>query len=285
MAEASKDQIDAARAALKSGPGFGVMVGGTVSRWDDLHAPCHAHMLYGKNGHTIHNADVVWSSAHSISVPTGGRGNGRNPASDTPATRAWYEWIASKDSPWHELELWEHNSDPEYVRTQGWIITNFKGKLPLLYNFLIGQRLAYEFPHHCERWWSWVAEGVNPSVALAWLTVPLDDAVSAYGLGGHSCFDGILVDVKPFIEGKPQYRAADGLTPCNVIWGAYGGRYCYVTNKTPTSKMAWPKFEKTFTKTRTVLPPFGTTYSTKTELDPADIVAFLIKLQKEEYGL
>lgn len=283
----TKVQVELAKQQLKDGPGFGIINKDGVSRrLGDNQAPCHFALAHPRTpADHISHADVVWSSAHSISRPAGPNLDARGPAADTPATRAWYEWIASKDSPWRDLELWEHNTDVEYIRTQGWIITNFKGKLPVLYNFLIGQRLAYEFPHHCETWFSWVDKGVHPAVALAWLSVPLEAGRSAYGLGGHSCFEGIICDLKPLIEGKPKYTAQDGLTPAAVIWGQYGGRYCYVTNTTPISKLSWPNFEKIVTKTRTSSGPFAAQYSTKTELDPDSVVAFLLETQKEKYGL
>ena len=262
--------IDLCRAELDKGTvSFGyISADGAVKVCGTGAPPCH-YELKGMP----RSALAVWSTSYGISSPAT-PGYGRGPAQDIDAVRAWYAFLISDRSPWRDLGLAKHNSDPEYIRTHGWIISVNPEALQLLYNFLIAQRLAYEYPASLERWYAWVKAGFDPAFAAVCLTLCIGN--EPRWIGGHTPFDRVPADLSAFMKCQPKIDRHGHFTPCNVIWGPYerGDHSAFEAKIAQLPK----RMQKIF------IPPTafsGAIYKTVTNIDPDEILNLLRQKQKE----
>lgn len=200
--------------------------GVSMGKADYFEYPCHAMMKDVHGG-----AEVVWSK---WVIPK------RDIYEEQ--SRAYFEWIISKDSPWKiafEMGMSFSNKkhfNPEFWWDNGFIFDRLDN-IPsnVLHNFLVASRMPKEWPHAICLWYNLVKGGVTPEMALVMSSNFFTDSNNTknfmnkvndpYDWPIDAC-TGNEEYIKNFLNHnqikkvfRPPYSESHVYYPVNIVWG------------------------------------------------------------------
>lgn len=144
----------------------GVCVSGGVAVMKSYSYPCHAFMSSLENVKAVYNRFT------------------KRPTCSKEATKNYFLWFMSGDSPWREFKgrLFSHTptiKDPygrlsqddklsmlSFIYENGWVWSDLSAPANLQHNFLVASRAVSEWPKLISKWNIWQKCGANKALAF-----------------------------------------------------------------------------------------------------------------------
>lgn len=178
------------------------------------------------------------------------------------AFEKYFDFITDNKGPWRkfsnrlktELPEGTEQEKRDFILNNGWVWTDLDIPSNLQHSFLTAARSPGEWPELITRWYSWVKEGIDESVAYFFLTL-FNGSGKKYVISSQNKYDWPL-DVctsgeeyfRNFHDGKieklnPFYSKNQSYTPVNRIFGVNN---LPLTNKDRYASQLFERYHKSF---------------------------------------